>query len=761
VVGDGSGGEASATVNLGVDAGVYFNQVRADQPVVVNSDGLLRFQVRSSTSLSSLTGSGRIEIMSADELGLGVGDSSYTFDGRISGAGKLVKGGSGTVTLNGDNTLTGETSASLGKLVINGMHVGSKVVVNSLGQLGGNGQLGDLTVFPSTRLAPGASPGRLSANNVVLRPSSNFELEFDGPDAGTGYDQLHVISSASISNSILRMAMNYLPANGQVFKIIDKSGPGPVLGTFANGGEGTIFNLNGFEAVLSYVGGDGNDVTLTVTNRFWEFESAVVTMGNGNGYIDPNECNHLTVFIRNIWPGSGISATNIRLDSDTPGIIITSQEWDSGIIQPGTLLSNAKPIQFRTTPELKCGTWADFSLTLTTGSPLRIPFRIFIPAAGGFFAYNLTGSPQSIPDGGSVTSTIHVSSNFSLLNIDRVLVGVHATHPRVSDLRLRLITPGGRNILLSANRGGNGANYGNGCALTDLTFFSDSAATGIGSGVAPFVGQFRPDQPLAAAQGEPLTGAWQLVAEDTVTGQTGTLECWRLHLVPPFCRDAGGGCEPCGGPVAGALGASQMPARLRLTGQTPSVCGWASPFPGTNAAPGPYRYATHLFTNTGPATCISVLLKNTCANTNSPLMASAYTNFFDPGNLVTNYAGDTALSNALTGQFAFRVASNQVFAVVVNDTQPAASSTCSNYTLEIFGLPCPPPRLDIARDALQDQARLFWSTAYPRHQLERTPVLTTPPVFTPVTNTPVVVAGKYTVTNTTSGAQNHYRLRKP
>lgn len=205
-----------------------------------------------------------------------------------------------------------------------------------------------------------------------------------------------------------------------------------------------------------------------------------------------------------------------------------------------------------------------------------------------------------------------------------------------------------------------------------------------------------------------------------------------------------------------------MPERLRLSGDAASVCGWTKTFPGTNDTAGPFRYATHLFTNTGPATCVSVFLKNTCADTNSALMASAYTNFFDPGNLRTNYVGDTALSNSLTGQLSFRVSSNHVFAIVVNDTQPVASSTCSSYTIEVFGLPCAePPRLDITRDVNADKVRLLWSTAYPSYLLDREPVLTTPPSFVGVTNLPGVVSGKYAVTNTMSVTQGFYRLRKP
>lgn len=538
IVGDGIGGPDADVVEVGTDTGLFFGQIVTNAAVHINSSGLLKLATHVPHSLISLTGNGRIDIDDSDTLGLGAHNSSYTFDGVISGSGALFKGGNGTVTLNGTNTFTGETGASQGILLINGRHTASPIIVSGLGRLGGSGRVSELTAFSATRVLPGASPGRLRASDVELRPNSMLDLELNGPDAGTNYDQLAVSGSLSVSNSILRVAMNFLPTEGQVFKIIDKTSAGPVLGTFADSGEGDIIYFGGFDAVLSYVGGDGNDVTLTVTNRFVEFYNAEVTMGNGNGFIDPNECNHLKIFVRNI-SGASVSISNVRLDSDTPGLIITAQEWTTTTVANNALFSNARPVQFRTTPEFPCGTTANFSLTLSANAyKLRIPFSVYVPASGGYFGFNALDTPKSIPDGGSVISTIPVPTNatLSLLNADRVEVIVHATHPRVSDLTLRLITPRGTNILLSANRGGNGTNYGTGCTFSNLTFFSDTAPLAIAAGTAPFVGSFRPEQPLSLAQGEPLSGTWQLMVEDSVGGNAGTLECWFLRLIRRFVR---------------------------------------------------------------------------------------------------------------------------------------------------------------------------------------------------------------------------------
>ena len=58
--------------------------------------------------------------------------------------------------------------------------------------------------------------------------------------------------------------------------------------------------------------------------------------------------------------------------------------------------------------------------------------------------------------------------------------------------------------------------------------------------------------------------------------------------------------------------------------------------------------------------------------------------------------------------------------------------------------------------------RLTWSTSAVGYQLVSTNALQNPPnAFAPVTNEPVVINGKFTVTNNASGGARFYELRKP
>jgi hypothetical protein len=68
----------------------------------------------------------------------------------------------------------------------------------------------------------------------------------------------------SISSGSLLPSAGFNPQAGQIFTIVEKTSPGPIANSFL-GPEGTVTTLNGMPFRISYVGGDGNDVTLTAT----------------------------------------------------------------------------------------------------------------------------------------------------------------------------------------------------------------------------------------------------------------------------------------------------------------------------------------------------------------------------------------------------------------------------------------------------------------------------------------------------------------
>lgn len=133
------------------------------------------------------------------------------------------------------------------------------------GTLKGTGIVGKITVYAGGKLAPGTSPGCLtSSENVDLVTGSVFEVELGGTVVCSEYDQLIVSGTVTLGDSTLNLIslQGYQPRAGDKFIIINNTGSGAIEGTFKDLPEGSVVNINGVDFVISYKGGDGNDVEL-------------------------------------------------------------------------------------------------------------------------------------------------------------------------------------------------------------------------------------------------------------------------------------------------------------------------------------------------------------------------------------------------------------------------------------------------------------------------------------------------------------------
>ncbi|MEJ7783293.1 MAG: DUF5050 domain-containing protein [Solirubrobacteraceae bacterium] len=136
------------------------------------------------------------------------------------------------------------------------------VTVSSGGILMGTGTACSITVEPGGTIAPGHSPGCLSSGNLSL--SGTYIAELAGTTACTQYDQLQVTGTVTVGGNLSVSLLNgFIPTAGSVFTLIANDGTDPVTGTFAGLAEGTTVSINGTAFRISYVGGTGNDVTLT------------------------------------------------------------------------------------------------------------------------------------------------------------------------------------------------------------------------------------------------------------------------------------------------------------------------------------------------------------------------------------------------------------------------------------------------------------------------------------------------------------------
>ncbi|MCL4207844.1 MAG: autotransporter-associated beta strand repeat-containing protein, partial [Pirellulaceae bacterium] len=215
----------------------------------------------------------------------------------------LVKTGTGTVTLRGDNTYSGTTTVSGGTLTlvstasnnsinaspiidvqtgatldVTGLDNGTAndTLILAAGQtLKGNGTVsGSVSAVNTSRLSPGASPGTLTIlNDLSAETGTSVDVEIVGgftgaPVAGTNYDQFVVSGNVELdaTNSggatlNLTVSGGTVPS-GSSFTIIQNDGIQAIGHTFYGFPEGSPITVGSNTFTITYVGGDGNDVVL-------------------------------------------------------------------------------------------------------------------------------------------------------------------------------------------------------------------------------------------------------------------------------------------------------------------------------------------------------------------------------------------------------------------------------------------------------------------------------------------------------------------
>ena len=282
-------GAATLIANAGTGSGqggvIFFadNSTGGTSRVEVFGNGTLDITLMSTTgvTIGSLEGDGKVALNNKI-LTVGSNDMSTIFSGVIGDSGfggGLTKIGAGTLTLSGANTYTGATTVNAGTLLVDGS-ITSNVTVNNGGTLGGAGTVQSILVNSGATLAPGTSPGILFATgNLTLTLGSTYLVELNGTAVGTAYDQTEVVGTVTLGNATLSLSLGFAPTLGTQFMIISNALSDAVVGQFNGLPEGTTVTSDGTTFMISYVGGNGNDVVLTVVPE--PFTSALVATGAG------------------------------------------------------------------------------------------------------------------------------------------------------------------------------------------------------------------------------------------------------------------------------------------------------------------------------------------------------------------------------------------------------------------------------------------------------------------------------------------------
>ena len=276
-------GAANITANGGVggsDGGaiIFTNKAKGGTAsITLNGNAELDISTHSApgATIGSLAGNGLV-FLGARLLTIGSNNQSTTFSGVIQDTGGVTKSGTGTLTLSGANLYSGNTTVSKGVLVAankRGSATGTGSVNVTSGTLGGKGIMaGAVTVGTGAGGGAILQPSVGLSQPVKLTIQSSVTFKADSTDIcklstqKAKADQV-VANGVTIESGAqfnFTALANKRLATGAVFTVISNTSATPIGGAFANLTDGSTLTAGPNTLKVSYTGGDGNDLTLTV-----------------------------------------------------------------------------------------------------------------------------------------------------------------------------------------------------------------------------------------------------------------------------------------------------------------------------------------------------------------------------------------------------------------------------------------------------------------------------------------------------------------
>lgn len=282
-----SAGLATLTANGGVGqgGGIRFsgNATGGSSKILLVGNGYLDIsqETLSNVTIGSIEGDGPA-LLGAGSLSVGSNSLDTTYsgilqDGGIGGGtgGSFIKLGTGTLTLAGASSYTGSTTVNSGALTVangTGSATGTGPVQVNAGRIGGSGTIaGPLTVGANNGSAATLQPGPASRRSTTLTIANSLLLNADAIYS-YGLNSARGTSSNVAANGVTTNGARILArdtgsavlAPGTVLTAINNTSATPINGTFRNLADGSTITVRSNTFLVSYEGGDGNNLTLTV-----------------------------------------------------------------------------------------------------------------------------------------------------------------------------------------------------------------------------------------------------------------------------------------------------------------------------------------------------------------------------------------------------------------------------------------------------------------------------------------------------------------
>jgi autotransporter-associated beta strand protein len=226
-------------------------------------------------TIGSLSGNGVVSL-SGHRLSIGNNNMSTTFSGLIQDSGAVTKLGSGMLTLAGANSYAGATTVTAGTLRINsqtGSATGTGAVRVTAGTLGGQGIIAGLVTMGTGNgagavLAPSVGSNQLAILTIqralTFKADSTYTYRLNTRNPSADQVIVRGVTIETGAQFSFQQLGNIRLSSGSIFTVINNTSTIPITGTFVNLPDNSTFTIGRNSYQVSYSGGDGNDLTLTV-----------------------------------------------------------------------------------------------------------------------------------------------------------------------------------------------------------------------------------------------------------------------------------------------------------------------------------------------------------------------------------------------------------------------------------------------------------------------------------------------------------------
>jgi hypothetical protein len=285
-----------------------------------------------------------------------------SFNADVSGSGDFIMNGSGVVLNSAVTSMTGNVFINAGFARDNTSSdnqfpfapVITLVKPANIGDGGfgdfilSNGQIlagtgfcsCNLITSPGSVVSPGFSSSGLFVRTLEMNTSSSLDIELNGTVPGLEYDFLSVqaanLDVGMNGGATLNISLGFVPSIGDEFIVLNVTTGADIIGSFNGLAEGDHVTFGSFIFSISYKGGDGNDVILTVIrNVRYHVDINAVDTGSNDGltwdsaFLTLQDALAVVLENEDIWVAAG------TYYPDEGGTQIDNDEFSTFTLKPG------------------------------------------------------------------------------------------------------------------------------------------------------------------------------------------------------------------------------------------------------------------------------------------------------------------------------------------------------------------------------------------------------------------------------------------